>query len=479
MGIFNKYTHCLFSLCSLRATVSLGATCILLCFAGAAEPDDKPGWVKKRPLGAGYYIGIGSAGIENYYTMEEAEDAALQNAIKEIGAQLKIELESVTRSSIRESSSGVDATYDQGVKTRVQVELTDVEIHDTWRGKGRIWIYARLSKQKHLDKTRAHDSRVKAKVLQNLQTFNDLAKRHIAQRLQMLIEAQAIIRTEGITDPYIDIDGTRREVESYIAKHLKAESARLKVRAITKESVVKSGSNLAEAVEITVEQDIDGVSHPAADIPVRMRFIPEGAGTFVQPAISDSLGIVVGWISEYQGRDVRTVVVASVDFQKIHTPETDGAASDGAVTDFGVSPEVRIPIKSIARVVFFEYFADSRAKSAMQILRAAIKEAIAEAGIVYEDVEGAKQVADLCCRVQLEIARTSQSGNIVFVYLQPQISIYDCAAGSILGTIGGTDIKQGARDPESASIRAVKKFIDSDIGELANQILDTALKPKD
>jgi len=107
----------------------------------------KPAWVDKRPNPRDYYIGIGLAN----YTGNAEEDLrrATENAINELAAALKVQIESRTTDIAREEAGISTEIMDYRVETTVSSVLEGVEIVDTWSEKAKkegYWVYVRLSK---------------------------------------------------------------------------------------------------------------------------------------------------------------------------------------------------------------------------------------------------------------------------------------------------------------------------------------------
>jgi len=441
----------------------------------ASTSDDKPKWIQSRPLGAGFYIGIGSANMENFYTKEDAENAAFQNALREISSQVEIKVESGSYFSMTESTDESSSAYEEEMRTSVQMDLNDVEIVDTWKGKKRIWVYARLSKVKHRQRINASDARVKSELVALLNSYEELDPVFIAQRVGILLKAQSTISREKIVDPYIEIAGAQHNVESLFSSHLMSELSRLRITPVADSIALRTGSNLAKYVEFSVMQEVAGRIHPAPNIPVRFEFDPSSSGVFAGVEHSDAKGLAAGRITEIRGKDRRTVVTASIDALELLRGDSTFVSFSSSDNLAGLPPAASVLIESKPRVVFFEFSPEPGTEAPMKLLRAALKKSISGTGVMYEDRVGAGSTPELCGLVTLEITRISNTGNIVFAYLKPQIDISDCRTGDIQLTIGGENIKQGSRDVESASIRAVRKFIKSELGDIADKLFEISL----
>ena len=434
----------------------------------------QPQWVKQRPLGAGYYIGIGVANLANT-NVEDAESTALQIALKEISSQVEVRVESASTLSRHESSDGVDSDYDDNITISTDMEFEDLEIVDIWKNKNEIWVYVRLSKLAYQERIAAHDNRIKSRVMAFFSNYIELQPKSISNRILSLLRAQQLLLTEKIADSSVHFNGATRDVGTLVSAHLVSELERVQISPMSPAYDLRTGSNLAQTVDVLVQQKHDGSLVPVSDMPVHFEFEAVSHGEFANPAISNNDGVASGRVVDFRSKNRRVVAMATVDPLALLRGDSTGIeALEGRIRPL-VPPPAVCQIQGTSRVAFFEYDSEPTVSAAMDLLRGALKESIASTGIVYSEELDGYEVADLCSRVKVRLSRDSRYNNIVFVFLVIQIDVYDCYSSDIRLTVGGGDIKAGGRDLNAASNKAVKKFAKKEFVDFGERLLGISL----
>lgn len=107
--------------------------------------DDRPEWVKARPISSVYYIGIGSASMRQPDYQETAKKNALQDLISEI----KVTVSSTSFLYQLDKNGSFREEYESNIKTTATAEIENFEIVDTYEDGERYWVYYRLSKAEY------------------------------------------------------------------------------------------------------------------------------------------------------------------------------------------------------------------------------------------------------------------------------------------------------------------------------------------
>lgn len=107
--------------------------------------DNRPEWVKSRPISSAYYIGIGSAAMRHPDYQETAKKNALQDLISEI----KVTVSSTSFLYQLDKNGSFREEYESNIKTTATAEIENFEIVDTYDDGERYWVYYRLSKAEY------------------------------------------------------------------------------------------------------------------------------------------------------------------------------------------------------------------------------------------------------------------------------------------------------------------------------------------
>ncbi|MBR9832063.1 hypothetical protein GYB57_07955 [bacterium] len=108
----------------------------------------KPSWISDRPITDMYYIGIGSA------TMEEGTnfiESAKNNALNDLASEIKVSLESNTVYYQNESNKTFNEDFRSTIKTSIAADLEGYSLIDSWQGQNKYWVYYRLSKAEYFE----------------------------------------------------------------------------------------------------------------------------------------------------------------------------------------------------------------------------------------------------------------------------------------------------------------------------------------
>ncbi|NIK73981.1 hypothetical protein FHS56_001494 [Thermonema lapsum] len=140
-----KTNNCLYLLCMVALLCGTFACQKKSAAVGMQEKDNRPEWVKSRPISSVYYIGIGSASMRQPDYQETAKKNALQDLISEI----KVTVSSTSFLYQLDKNGSFREEYESNIKTIATAEIENFEIVDTYDDGERYWVYYRLSKAEY------------------------------------------------------------------------------------------------------------------------------------------------------------------------------------------------------------------------------------------------------------------------------------------------------------------------------------------
>lgn len=103
---------------------------------------DRPDWVRQRPVNTMYYIGIARVEKSEKDYMEKAKSRALRDLISEI----KVNVSAHSLLSTLEQNGMVKSDYKEIIQTESSEKIEKYELVDSWQNEKEYWVYYQLNK---------------------------------------------------------------------------------------------------------------------------------------------------------------------------------------------------------------------------------------------------------------------------------------------------------------------------------------------
>lgn len=117
-----------------------GAIMGLLCFC-ALFAQDKPDWVKERPVNSMYYTGIGMASKQD----KDYAQKAKQNALSDLTSEIRVEISVNSLLNTIENDNEVESSFKEEIKMQAKEEIERFQLVDTWQDETEYWVYYQLN----------------------------------------------------------------------------------------------------------------------------------------------------------------------------------------------------------------------------------------------------------------------------------------------------------------------------------------------
>lgn len=117
------------------------------CGSKKVVVDERPSWIKSRPLSESEYIGIGSYSKVN--SPNKYSQLAKNNALGDISSEISVNISSTSVLSSIETSQGFADTYSSLIKSKAENSLEGYELISTYETKTKYWCYYSLNKEKY------------------------------------------------------------------------------------------------------------------------------------------------------------------------------------------------------------------------------------------------------------------------------------------------------------------------------------------
>jgi len=114
---------------------------IFLVISCSSHPE--PQWITSHPNAENYWFGIGS--VEKPFYGDDIREEARSNALNEIASQISVDVSASFEKVTTEHDLSLDEFAKSVVQTRVDNNLPNIEMVDSYESKNRYYLLARLS----------------------------------------------------------------------------------------------------------------------------------------------------------------------------------------------------------------------------------------------------------------------------------------------------------------------------------------------
>ncbi len=245
---------------NFRVSISLllAAVFIIGC---AGKPEALPEWVTELNRDPAYWYGLG-IGV--------SRDDARNRAINEIGSQISVSISSSMSGIKTEHNFNVNEYTRQVIRARIDQNLDNIELVDSYQIDGQYYILARLSRTKYYQTLEKQKTQA---VQTALQKINQAASEFGVNSFILLFEAKKQI------EPFRDMDlnvelpgqtGDKQDLWSYIRLTVMNTIDRIQCSTENDEFSVKFGIPLTQMIRVECDDNVTG--EPLQGLPLLMEF---------------------------------------------------------------------------------------------------------------------------------------------------------------------------------------------------------------
>jgi len=252
----------------------------MLVFSCSSHPE--PQWITSQPNAENYWFGIGS--VENAFFGDDIREEARSKALNEIASQISVDVSASFEKVTTEHNLSLDEFAKSIVQTRVDNNLPNIEIVDSYESKTRYYLLARLSQSIYyetIEKKRRNAVKTALGLLDKAESeFN-------IQAFSLLSEAMNEIA------PYIDVPiqeeyprGSGKIVNLYSYIKLLVNTSINHFRLVPDQETVEMKLGFSRDIQLGIKV-VDNNSAPIENVPVNCYIDENEKGSF---ALSDADG---------------------------------------------------------------------------------------------------------------------------------------------------------------------------------------------
>ena len=250
----------------------------------ACSTHPEPGWIDIQPKAENYWFGVGS--VEKPFYGSDIREEARSKALSEIASQISVDISGSFEQVVTEHNLSLDEFAKSVVNTRVENNLPNIEIVDSYESKNRYYLLARLSQITYYETI---EKKRRNAVNTAIGLLDKAESQFTAQSFTFLNEAMLEL------SPYMDVPleeiyprGSGKSINLYSYIKLLANSFvnRLILTADFAEVEIKLG--FTQDVELVMQLMDKQTNNPVRHIPVSGYF--QGEKTGASAVLSDTEG---------------------------------------------------------------------------------------------------------------------------------------------------------------------------------------------
>lgn len=115
---------------------------LLFCLLGNLEAQERPDWVKQRPVSSMHYIGIACVSKSEKDYMQKAK----QNALNDLISEIKVNVASTSLLHTLEENDRVSSEYEENIRVEARESVENFKMRDSWQNDTEYWVYYELNK---------------------------------------------------------------------------------------------------------------------------------------------------------------------------------------------------------------------------------------------------------------------------------------------------------------------------------------------
>jgi len=454
-----------------RASTVLALILFLAAASDASALFGKPGWVRKRPVNAKYYIGIGmvrkaDAGAS---FAQEAKNKALADLSSEIS--ITVSGEFVDKTAERSGLSEEDIRSE--IRAETQAELEAYDAVDSWQNAAEYWVYYRLDKAEY-EKARQRRKETRSRAALDLweKGLKSEAEGDAATALGLYVQALAQVEPylgEGVE---IQREGRNIVLTGEVTGAIQSLLGTLQLTPAAPRLKAMSGQSLGLDLAFTaLRKGSDGKALPVSGLPVACAFV-RGTGTVARVTRTDAAGAGACRLARIDTAEKVQVVLARPDLARLAAGEPSKLLRETLRKLSGGA--ARFELEVSGRPVFLDASETNMGeKVATPQFETPLEEAFL--GLGFAVVE-ARAGAELVAVLRASARKESDFHGMCIAMLDATITVKDSSAGTELYRTALQNVRGMQFDCLKAGLKAYENALPAFKGEALPALIQK-LKP--
>ncbi len=454
---------------------------LMLCFACAPQTaqtqkkkkntereviDDRPAWVKSKPLDNGYYIGIGSATVG----IGDHQQAAKKSALQDLMSEIKVTISSNSVLFQMDKNNRFKDEYESTIKTTTTGDIEGFELVSTHEDKNNYWVYYRLSKAKYQSEKRRKEENAK-RVAIDFYTRARESERSgdIVTALDFYLKAMMGIKDYWAESTEAEFEGRNIQIgaESYTQIQRILDNIEI-ISPTTQVSLTRRNSGRSQELSVQAK---DRSGNAIRRLPLLARFT-SGAGEMPPHYTTNAQGQANVTIAKVHGKGNIQRLQIEVDLKKLSNENAEDKFFDFLVGKFRVpAHQVTISIeKPVVHISSIEKNLGENMNNGQIANR--LRASLASRGFNFTED---KSKAELWLEVRADTRKGTSSESIFISHLDMNCRVIEAASQNEIFSTNLNDVRGFQLNYERAGMEAYKKTLEQLDREVVRKLLEAVL----
>lgn len=436
--------------------------------APVAAHEERPAWVKARPVSGSYYVGVGLASK----TRGDHQETAKQNALNDLASEISVVVEGNSLLSTLDRANRFEGSYNSTIRTRTNEQLEGFELVDSWENQNEYWTYYRLGKAEH--------ARIKAeRKARAIGTATDLLQRSrtslrngdLRGAFDQDIRALLAMQDHWGENDVVEVDGRQVPLANEIFSDLQGLSSGIRFSILPERCVLAYTSGFKRELLISATHSSNGSTRDLMQLPLIITY-PGNAGRVTEMKSSDASGHVRTTVQRIAPDAVSPEVLVRLDMEALVSKELEGAMVRPLLASLTV-PEKRAIIEMEMPRVYMQARETNLGQSVADAgVAVVLREELTRRGFRFVDRSAD---ADLLLDLTATTRQGGESNSFYTAFLDVSISIRDRRSGDVVHEGGKQGVKGVQLSYQRAGVEAYKRVNQELRNELVPAMLNSIL----
>ena len=231
--------------------------------------DDRPSWVKNRPMSGLDYIGIGLASKNRPDHIEVAK----KNALNDLASEIKVNISGNSFLHTLEREYKFEEEFMSSIQATTDEDLEGYQLQGTYNGSGEYWVYYRLSKAEH--ERIQQEKREKAQNL-SIDFYKKsqvaIGSNNLQSALNLQLKALLALKEHWGEENKVELEGEQVYLENEIYNDLQRTAEGIRIVAAPSPILLDYSNNFREEVRISTEFHNGSDNSMIKQVPLKLSY---------------------------------------------------------------------------------------------------------------------------------------------------------------------------------------------------------------
>jgi hypothetical protein len=462
----------------LKYTAVLGMMLCMACAPQVAQTqkkkrvtereviDDRPAWVRAKPLDNGHYIGIGSATIG----IGDHQQAAKKSALQDLMSEIRVTIASNSVLFQMDKNNRFKDEYESTIRTTTTGDIEGFELVSTYEDKNNYWVYYRLSKSKYQSEKRRKEENAKRAALDFYTRARESERSgDIVTALDFYLKSMMSLKDYWAESTEVTFEGRSIQIASESYTQIQRILDNIEVISPTSQvSLTRRNSGRSQEIQVQAK---DRSNNPIRRMPLLARFTT-GAGEMPPNYTTNAQGQAHVTIAKVHGKGNIQRLQIEVDLKSLSSENAQDRFFDFLVGKFRVpAHQVTISIeKPVVHISSVERNLGEDIGNAQIANR--LRSSLASRGFNFTED---KSKAELWLEVRADTRRGTSSESIFISHLDMNCRVIDASSQNEIFSTNLNDVRGFQLNYERAGMEAYKKTLEQLDREVVRKLLEAVL----